>query len=370
MVLVKQLWIVPRFARRATREGVSLAKLVDVARAAGVSRSTASNVFNNPAIVRPKLRERVEAAAQALGYLGPDPKGRLLRAGKFNALAVLPPARWGVADTLRNPVFSLFLRGVAEVCDDIGASLVLVPDGPGSAGVRNALVDGLIFARIEHVDEVEPARLRRLPFVVADVDAGPDISSVRVDARAGAYAAARHLLDLGHRRFAILSFLRRSGAPVLHPPGTPREPGAAGMPTDQEKYRGYAEALAEAGLDIGAMPMVQADPWSETAADMLLDAAPGATAVLSMAVMQAMAVIAAAQRRGLAVPRDLSVVGYNDIPEAARYTPPITTVDGMSIEKGRAVARLVLDGGVPRQELIAPRLILRASTAPPRTAPT
>jgi DNA-binding LacI/PurR family transcriptional regulator len=317
-------------------------------------------------MVRPRLRERVEAAARALGYLGPDPKGRLLRDGRFNAVAVLPPARWGVADTLRNPVFSLFLRGVGEACDEVGASLVLVPDGPGSAGIRNALVDGLIFARIEHVDEVEPARLRRLPFAVVDVDAGQDVTSVRVDARAGAAAAAAHLLELGHRRFAILSFLRDSGPPVLHPPGVTRAPEAAGMPTDQEKYRGYADALATAGLDIGAMPMVQADPWSGTAAAMLLDAAPGATAVLSMAIMQAMAVITEAGRRGLSVPGDLSVVGYNDIPEAARFAPPVTTVDGMSIEKGRTAARLVLAGGAARQEVIAPRLVVRGSTAPPR----
>jgi DNA-binding LacI/PurR family transcriptional regulator len=347
-------------------EPESSVRLIDVARVAGVSRSTASNVFNKPEMVRPKLRERVEAAARDLGYAGPDPKGRLLRAGKFNALAVLPPARWGVADTLRNPVFSLFLRGVGEACDEIGASLVLMPDVPGSAGVRDALVDGLIFARIEHVDEVRPARLRRLPFAVVDVDAGPEIASVRVDARAGAEAAAQHLLDLGHRRFAILSFLRGSGRPVLHPPGAPRPPEAAGMPTDQEKYRGYADAFAAAGLDIAAMPMVQADPWSASAAAMLLDAAPGATAVLSMSVMQAMAVITEAGRRGLSVPGDLSVVGYNDIPEAARFTPPVTTIDGMSTEKGRIAARLVLGRRAARQDVIAPRLIVRGSTAAPR----
>ena len=104
-----------------------MARLVDVAKAAGVSRGTASNVFNNPELVRLKLRQRVEAAARELGYLGPDPKGRLLRAGKFNGIGVMPPSDWGVADSLRNPVFDLFLLGVGEACDEIGANLVIVP---------------------------------------------------------------------------------------------------------------------------------------------------------------------------------------------------------------------------------------------------
>ena len=87
-----------------------MARLIDVAKAAGVSRSTVSNVFNNPDLVRPKVRERVEAAARALEYVGPDPKGRILRAGRFNAIAVLPPGELGAAEALSNPVFALFLK--------------------------------------------------------------------------------------------------------------------------------------------------------------------------------------------------------------------------------------------------------------------
>jgi DNA-binding LacI/PurR family transcriptional regulator len=332
-------------------EGKTVARLIDVAKAAGVSRSTASNVFNNPEMVRPKLRQRVEAAARDLGYLGPDPKGRLLRAGKFNAIAVMPPSEWGVADSLRNPVYDLVLLGVGQACDEIGANLVLVPDGRGNLGVKTALVDGFIFGRIEHLAEIEQARLRRLPFAVVDFDPGPNISSVRVDARAGCYAAAKHLIDQGHRCFGILSFLRTSGAARVHLAGQPRGPEAA-------------DALSEAGLNIDDVPMVQADPWDRDAARMMLDAAPDATAILSMSVMQGIAVIEEARRRGLSVPRDLSVVGYNDIPDAARSDPPLTTVDGMSVQKGRAAARIVFDGGPPRHVVLKPELIMRASTRP------
>jgi DNA-binding LacI/PurR family transcriptional regulator len=341
--------------------------LIDVAKAAGVSRSTASNVFNNPDVVRPGLRERVEAAARELGYLGPDPKGRLLRAGKFNAIAVMPPSDWGIVDSLRNPVFNLFLRGVGEACDAAGANLVIISETTGGEGIRDALVDGFIFGRVEHLREIESARLRRLPFAVVDFDPGPGVGAVRVDARAGGRAAAQHLLALGHRRFAIVSFLRQRAAARLHRAGAPRGPEAAGMPTDQEKYRGYADALAAAGIDIADVPMVQADPWDETAAAMLLDAAPEATAILSMSVQQGLAMLEEARRRGIAVPRDLSVVAYNDIPDAVRSDPPLTTIDGMSSQKGLAAARMVFANGPPRHEIIAPHLILRGSTGAART---
>ncbi len=341
-----------------------MARLIDVAKAAGVSRSTVSNYFNNPEMVRPKLRQRVEKAALELGYSGPDPKGRLLRDGKFNTIAVMPPGKWNIGDSLRNPVFTSFLLGVGETCDEAGANLTIVPDKLDNHGIKNALVDGFIFWRVDYLHEIEPARLRHLPLAVVDFDPGPNISSVRVDARAGCYAAAKHLIDLGHRRFAILSFLRSMDPARVYPAGEPRGPEAAGMPTDQEKLLGYADALAEAGLNVDDCPMVQATPWDKDAARVLLDAAPDATAVLSMTVMQGIAVVEEARRRGLAVPRDLSVVGFNDIPEAASCDPPLTTVDGMSLEKGRAAARIVFDGGPPRHEVLKPHLIMRASTGP------
>jgi DNA-binding LacI/PurR family transcriptional regulator len=267
----------------------------------------------------------------------------------------MPPSDWGVVDSLRNPVFDLFLLGVAEVCDEFGANLVIVHGRTDNGGIKTALVDGFIFGRVEHPHEVEPARLRRLPFAVVDFDPGPGISSVRVDARMGCYAAAKHLIELGRRRFGIVSFLRTPGSARLHPPGQSRSPEVAGMPTDQEKLRGYADALFEAGLDVNGVPMVQADPWNPAALSMILDAAPDATAILSMSVMQAIGVIKEARRRGLSVPRDLSVVGYNDIPDAERSDPPLTTVDGLGLLKGRTAARIVFENGPPRHEILHPR---------------
>jgi DNA-binding LacI/PurR family transcriptional regulator len=339
--------------------------LLDVAKIAGVSHGTVSNVFIHPERVRPEVRDRVHAAARELGFQGPDPKGRLLRDGKVNAIGIVPAGGWGVVDTLGNPVFQQLLLGIGEVCDDAGANLVIIPDKVGNGGIRTALVDGFILSRVDQLDEIESARLRRLPFVVLDGDPGSDISSVRVDARGGAYQAARHLLDLGHRRFGIISFLRDFGPPILHVPGKRREPAAAGMAIDQDKLAGYAVALAEAGIDIDTVPIVQAHPWEDRASAVMLDAAPAATAILSMSAMQGISVMNEARRRGLSVPRDLSVIGYNDIPEAAISAPPLTTIDGKGIEKGRAAARMVFEAGPVQRRFIETGLIIRASTAPP-----
>ena len=137
------------------------------------------------------------------------------------------------------------------------------------------------------------------------------------------------------------------------------------MDIGREKLAGYADVLAEAGIAIDDVPMVQAHPWERDAARLILDVAPEATAIPSMSAMQAIAVMDEARLRGLVVPRDLSVVGYNDIPEAARANPPLTTVDGMNVEKGRVAGRLLLEGGPVRREMLATRLLVRGSTAPP-----
>ncbi|NJM29940.1 MAG: LacI family transcriptional regulator [Rhizobiales bacterium] len=142
---------------------MTVVRLIDVANAAGVSRGTASNVFNAPDLVRPQLRKRVEAAARTLGYFGPDPTARVLRSGKFNAIGVVPPAHLGVAESLTNPVYLQFLRGVGEACDAVGANLVLVSDMVDGAGIKTALVDGFIFGRFEHLEFLNLIKLRRLP---------------------------------------------------------------------------------------------------------------------------------------------------------------------------------------------------------------
>src|SRR5260370_16586455 len=99
-------------------------------------------------------------------------------------------------------------------------------------------------------------------------------------ARSGCYAAAKHLIEHGHRCFGIVSFLRSSGSARVHPPGQRRTPQALGTPTDQEKFHGYADALCDAGLDINDVPMVQPDPSDPDPPPMMPNPPPNPTPTL------------------------------------------------------------------------------------------
>lgn len=347
------------------------ARLSDVAKAAGVSQGTASNTFNRPDIVKPEVRARVEAAARRLGYAGPDPKGRLLRAGKVNAIGVITSE--DTAYSFTDPYLRELMAGIAEVCDAHGAGVSIVSARRQTkAGwrVQSALVDGFIVSCLRvGADLVALARERQLPFVSVDLDAGPATRSVLVDDRGGAYLAAQHLLALGHRRLAVVA-MELSGK-------------GGGGPVDAERLRqvdyrfaqdrmaGYAAALAERALALEAMPILEV-PYCDGARDRIaamLAASPDVTAVLAMSDVLAVEVYAAARARGLRVPEDLSVVGFDDVPEAARQDPPLTTVAQPIREKGRRAARLVLEPEAAAQGavLLPVQLVVRGSTAPPRS---
>lgn len=154
----------------------------------------------------------------------------------------LPGGAW--ARPMVNPVHTPSLPGIAEACDAKRASLVLMPATPDGGGIRMAPVDGFIAGRVEHPGLLHPARQRRLPQVTVDIDPGPEFNAVWADAGAGGDTAARHLLDLGHRRFGVLSVLRCEGPARLHPPGPGRSPDIAGMPSDTEKLHRHVRAGA------------------------------------------------------------------------------------------------------------------------------
>jgi DNA-binding LacI/PurR family transcriptional regulator len=162
-------------------------KLLDVARAAGVSRSTASNVFAHPERVKEGLREKVLAAANELGYGGPSPAGRLLRLGKVNAIGVTPPGAYGTNVAFSNPYLREFMCGVSVECDLRGARLTIVSGiGPDkTSGIKNSLVDGFILHQSEDAALIETRR-RRLPFVLVDSQGDAETSYVRIDDRGGA----------------------------------------------------------------------------------------------------------------------------------------------------------------------------------------
>jgi DNA-binding LacI/PurR family transcriptional regulator len=345
-------------------------RLSDVAAAAGVSLGTASNTFNRPELVRPEVRALVQATARGLGYSGPDPIGRLLMGAKAHAIGVLPPGDMPVAHAVGSPFFREFMLGVAEVCDENDASMLVISGAENRKtwAITNALVDGFILGHLEETALVA-ARQRKTPFVLMDVEAGPEVNSVRVDGRGGARRAAQHLLDLGHRRFAIFSVLRKPVDAIWNPPAMSERRLTGGFPLDDEKLHGYIDALALAGISIHETPIVEShppSPWIEAGARMLLDRAPEATAILAMSDRHAIAVLAEAKRRNIRVPKDLSVVGFDDAENAIFVDPPLTTIAQPTTEKGRIATRILFEDAPPRQVVLPAKLVIRASTAPPR----
>jgi DNA-binding LacI/PurR family transcriptional regulator len=344
--------------------------LIDVANAAGVSKSTVANVFNRPERVRPELREHVESVARQLGFAGPDPRGRLLSVGKSNVIGIVPSGE-GITWVFDNPYMRRFLATVAEECQDRHAALQLL-DGHGEQGaenIRRAVVDGLILHTADQARAVDPALRRRMPIVVMERTTDSDVSSVSIDERGGAYALARHLIGLGHRRFVVTALGRSYIAPILHRPiGGPRRLVSTHA-ADEERLAGVAQAFAEAGLSLDAMPIVEACGSEEesrlygSGAAMVLDNLGDATAIITLGGEIGVSTLIEARRRGIDVPGKLSIAAFDDPPEAA--SAGLTAIAAPVAETARIAARILLDGGPPRHVELPVELHIRSSTARP-----
>jgi DNA-binding LacI/PurR family transcriptional regulator len=345
------------------------AKLSDVAAAAGVSKGTASNVFNRPEVVREEVRERVLGVAKDLGYRGPDPKGRLLSAGKVNAIGVatVEPLSYFFQD----PFARVLMAGITAECDASGTGVSLVSAASEEDlawNIGSALVDGFILFCLEDADRlIAESRERQLPFVALAFGKDRAMSVVGVDNVEGAALAARHLAELGHRRFAILAMEFSAGGSGR---ATMERVDAAIYSDSADRVRGYLGALQGFGVDPAAVPIFETESDAATIYPALAEifAAPAPpTAVLAESDRIAFIAIDWLKARGLAVPGDVSVVGFDGVPESAMSEPPLTTIQQPIEEIGRRAVRAILDhrGEVWREKLEV-ELVVRASTAPPR----
>ncbi|MGZ8648001.1 MAG: LacI family DNA-binding transcriptional regulator [Solirubrobacteraceae bacterium] len=359
--------------------------VVAVARAVGVSPSTVSNAFNRPERLSPALRERVLRAAAELGYGGPDPVARSLRSGRAGAIGVV--FRRSLAYAFDEPATVELLRGLSDVTDPRQLALVLVPGLPEvhpaiGPAVPNTAVDGLIVYSMAADDPLfQAARERRLPTVIVDSHAVADLAAigsgpagadpgfVGIDDRAAAETAVRHLLDLGHRRLAVLSF----GLTAHSQPGPAdlRHQAEAVASVPKARLEGSARAVEAAGLEWSSVPVelvpVTSAEGRLAGARALLDRADGVTAVFAFSDPLALAVRQAARERGLSVPGDLSIVGFDDTAPAG---DGLTSIHQPLRDKARIAAAQLLGalGQEPTpggSELLPTRLVVRGSTAQP-----
>lgn len=344
-----------------------------VAEELGVSAMTVSNAYNRPGQLSPALREKVFEAARRLGYAGPDPTARGLRRGRTGAVGVIydSPLSYAFDDAAA----VAFLRGVSGVAEEAKLGLLLIPgslaEARDAAPVGEAMVDGFVVYSVSEDDLLVGAALERgLPVVVVDQPHVADVPLVSVDDRSAAGAAAEHLLGLGHRRFAVVSFgLRRDGFKGLADLERQR---ASLYQVSRARLGGYAAALSEAGIAWSEVPVFECPGSSRSlgreAARALLAMPERPTAILATSDRLAIGVLEAAKAAGLSVPKELSVVGFDDTPEAARSEPPLTTVGQDHLEKGRLAAQLLI-AGLRGEQLENPAplttwLVVRSSSAP------
>jgi DNA-binding LacI/PurR family transcriptional regulator len=347
-------------------QAVRRVTIADVAEAAGVSKTTVSFAFNNPERLNVETAVRIRAVATSLGYR-PDPVARMLASGRTGVVGVLTPQALAVIFT--NPYFATFIAGVATAAEASGYALQFISPVDGSLvrAVDRASVDGVVAIGLT-ADHPEIAEVRRagLPFVTVDAAPLADQPSIDVDDEGGARSAAEHLLGLGHRDILVIGIEPPEHADGMDPDGV-----------TARRLRGYRSALEPAGVDcpdealvvgpasiLGGIAAVQA-AW---------DDGRRPTAILAMSDAMGIGAMRAVRDLGLAVPTDISVVGFDDI-DLAQYTdPPLTTVHQPVARKGEESVRLLL-GALGRgpatavhHQRLDTRLVVRASTGPPRSA--
>ncbi len=331
----------------------------DVARQAGVSVATASRALNGMDIVSPQTRDRILTVVEELGFR-PSPAARRLSLGRTLTVGV-------VVSFLTRPQAAERLRGVDAVLSDSEFDLVIYNvesvqkrDHYVGTLAQSQRTDGLIVMSLPPSQEAAEAIGRSpVPVVFIDVHTPSVAALPRVvgDDVAGGALAARHLIDLGHRAIAFI------GDAMEDP---------FGFTSSRDREQGFAGELATAGLRIpvawighGAHGRYEA---RDLARRMLVDDRRP-TAIFTASDTQALGVIAAARELDLRVPEDLSVIGYDDI-EAADYVG-LTTIRQQLFESGRRGAEVLLSEIRARSEQppvarLAPELVVRATTAPPK----
>ena len=331
------------------------ATLRDVARVAGVHPGTVSRALNpeTEALVRDETVRRVRQVAEDLGYR-PNPLARGLKTNRSYTVGVLVP-------DIQNPLFPPIIRGIDDRLGEAGYTPLIantdndpVRERVDLEAMRARQVDGFVAAtaRVDHelLDEIA-AGGTPLVLVNRRVEDG-SLPSATADDHAGARMAVEHLVSLGHRQIAYLA-------------------GPQDVSTGRARFEGFADGMRDAGLEPSLVRVGRAftEPEGTRLCEELLDADEHFTAIVAGNDLMALGCYDVFAARGIDCPGELSVVGFNDMPFAARFSPPLTTIRIPHYEIGVAAADMLLDllqGGDGGREVVLPaHLIVRGSTRRP-----
>jgi LacI family transcriptional regulator len=330
--------------------------IVDVATEAGVSSGTVSRVINQDVHVRPETRERVLEVMQRLGYVA-NRQARSLAGGKTNTIGVLVP-------DLGTEYTGVIIRGIDMELGFTGLDLILYTthrtaskESNYVANLAQGMVDGLLLVLPRSpADYVEILTDRRFPFVLIDHQGtGKECPAVGATNWQGAYNATEYLIKLGHQRIGFIT-------------------GSMDLGCAQDRLAGYRSALRT--HHIPETPELQYEggffqPDGYAGAEALLDLDDPPSAIFASNDVMAMGVMDAVRNRGLRVPDDVSVIGFDNVPQSAVVFPPLTTVQQPLEQMGRVATQMLL-GILNKPEKHTGRielpteLVVRSSSSPPK----
>lgn len=330
--------------------------IIDVARESGVSYSTVSRALNGYEFVKPSTREKVLRAAQKLGYV-PNQQARSLAGGRSNLIGILAP-------TLSNGYITEIVRGIDEELTKSNYNLILYTthrhhgkESTYVASIVNGAADGLLLiVPMVSTSYLNALRQQTFPYVLIDQSDMTETSAmVNATNWQGAYEATEYLIKLGHRRIGFIT-------------------GLIGLNSAAERLKGYTAALADYDIPmrhefIAEGDFQQAGGYHATQKLMSLKNRP--TAIFASNDLSAYGAIEALRDQGLHVPVDISVIGFDDIPQSALIYPKLTTIRQPLDQMGHVAVKMLLEHieqrvqGM-RQVTLATRLIVRDSCQPPQ----
>lgn len=329
----------------------------EVADAAGVSTATVSRALSNPEVVEEATRRKVMKAVERLGY-SPNAAAKSLRTLRTGKLLVTVP-------DIANPFFSLIIQGIETAAQRQGYAVLLGDTRhEPEREERYALMlqrqeaDGLIFLGHRLPKSLEAWRRRHVGLapIVNGCEFSPrlGVPSVHIDNEAAAHLAMDHLYGLGHRRLGVIT------GPLVSPLSRGRLRGVNSRAAEQRAERHLSIVHGDFSIESGAACATQ-----------LLSRPDPPTAIFCFSDEMAIGVLDYAHQRGLRVPVDLSVMGFDDIRFARYVTPALSTISQPMLEMGTETVRLLLQiltgGKTDRTSVVLPHeLIVRASTAAPR----
>jgi len=333
--------------------------LKDVARVAGVSKMTVSNVLNGRSgQVSEETSRRVMEAVKKLRYEG-NAAARALSAAKSGIVVFVYPGPDSKQFGFGNPHDSLLLHAIEQRISGAGRHLMVRSSANDVSTTARAIgswnAEGAIFYGVL-ADEVPKLRAsHNVPMVFVDAVGPEPTATVGIDDKLGGYLSTKHLLDAGHRRIAFVG------------PLDPRRQVV------QDRCAGFEQAMAEVPGAVAATFYSDTEfTFARQTADQVLTDQRAFTAAVATADTIAVGLMRAVQGQGLNVPRDFSVIGFDDIFLAEMVSPPLTSVRQDVLEKGRRAADLLLsqlaNGQTTEHVILTPRLTVRESVAPPPDA--